>query len=111
MHLSDIHQSARLPKRFPVGTTYVIEGRSGGEGQLRVFSRYVVLPGGRRIDLSGDFGGPASTRVRAPAPAPAPAGGRSRNRGASHAQNGQKRRTPGAKKIMAGAGTSRQHGR
>jgi hypothetical protein len=107
MHLSDNHQSARLPKRFPVGTTYVIEGRGGGEGHLRVFSRYVVLPDGRRIDLSGDFGGPASTRARASAPAM----GRLRNRGASQVQNGQKRRTPGAKKIMAAAGTSRQDGR
>jgi hypothetical protein len=107
MHLSENHQSARLPKRFPVGTTYVIEGRGGGEGYLRVFSRYVVLPDGRRIDLSGDFGGPASTRARACAPAMV----RSQNRSASQAQNGQKRRTPGAKKIMAAAGTSRQDGR
>jgi hypothetical protein len=101
MHLSDNHQSGRLPKRFPVGTTYVVEGRGGEEGHLHVFSRYVVLPDGRRIDLFDDFGGPASTRAR----------GRSRNRGESQVQNGQKRRTSRAKKIMVGAGTSRQHGR
>jgi hypothetical protein len=107
MHLSDNHQSGRLPKRFPVGTTYVVEGYGGEEGYLRVFSRYVVLPSGRRIDLfgdsAGDFGGPASPRARVL--------GRSRNRSASQAQNGRKRRTPRAKKIMAGAGTSRRHGR
>ncbi len=54
----------RLPKRFPVGTTYVVEGRGGEHGDLRVFSRYVVLPGGQRINLvddpCGNFAGPAS---------------------------------------------------
>jgi hypothetical protein len=103
MHLSDNHRSGRLPKRFPVGTTYVVEGRGGEEGHPQVFSRYVVLPGGRRINLSGDFGGPASIRARA--------GGRLRNRAGSQAGSGQKRRTPRTKKIIAGAGTSRRDGR
>jgi hypothetical protein len=103
MHLSDNHWSGRLPKRFPVGTTYVVEGPGGEEGHLQVFSRYVVLPGGRRINLSGDFWGPASTRARA--------GGRLRNRAESQAGSGQKRRTPRTKKIIPGAGTSRRHGR
>ena len=34
----------------------VVEGRAGARGQLLVSSRYVVLPGGRRIDISADFG-------------------------------------------------------
>jgi hypothetical protein len=55
MHLRASHKSSGLPKRFPVGATYVIEGRAGARGQLLVSSRYVVLPGGRRIDISADF--------------------------------------------------------
>ena len=51
MHLRASHKSSRLPKRFPVGATYVVEGRAGARGQLLVCSRYVVLPGGRRIDI------------------------------------------------------------
>jgi hypothetical protein len=56
MHLRASHKSSRLPKRFPVGATYVVEGRAGARGQLLVSSRYVVLPGRRRIDISADFG-------------------------------------------------------
>jgi hypothetical protein len=44
-------RSARLPKRFPVGTRYVVEGRAGGKGLFLVSARYVVLPNGRRLDL------------------------------------------------------------
>ena len=67
MPLSIRHKLNRLPKRFPVGTTFVVEGRAiPGEGKnnkhLRVFSRFVVLPGGRRIDLGGDAA--AATRGR-----------------------------------------------
>ena len=39
-------RSDRLPSRFPVGTKFVIEGRSGGEGQMQVFKRYIELPNG-----------------------------------------------------------------
>jgi Amidohydrolase family len=38
--------------RFPVGATYVVEGVGGAEGHLRGIARYVVLPGGRRINIS-----------------------------------------------------------
>ena len=48
-------QSSSLPTRFPVGARYVVEGRGGEDGQLRVFSRYVVFPGGRRIKLPADL--------------------------------------------------------
>jgi hypothetical protein len=52
-----------LPDRFPVGTRYVIEGRGGGEGRLRVHSRYLEFPDGRHVDLPADLAG--RTRVRA----------------------------------------------
>src|SRR5262249_38319271 len=64
MSLSVRHKLSRLPKRFPVGTTFVVEGgvvaaNGKNNGHFRVFSRFVVLPGGRRIDLGGDAtGGP-----------------------------------------------------
>jgi hypothetical protein len=44
-----------LPTRFPVGAKYVVEGRGGEDGRLRVFSRYVVLPDGQRIKLPADL--------------------------------------------------------
>jgi hypothetical protein len=67
MHLSENCKQGRLPKRFPVGSTFVVEGCGVEDGHLRVFSRYVVLPGGRRINVGGDFGGSgtAGTRRRA----------------------------------------------
>jgi hypothetical protein len=43
-------QLHRLPQRFPVGTRYVVEGRSGIRG-LRIRSRYVEFPDGRHVDL------------------------------------------------------------
>ena len=47
--------SSRLPRRFPVGATYVVEGYGGDEWELRVIARYVVLPGGRRINVPSDL--------------------------------------------------------
>lgn len=41
----------RLPRRFPVGTRFVVEGEPDRHGTLRVVSRYVVMPNGRRYDL------------------------------------------------------------
>jgi len=35
-----------LPRRFPVGTRYVIEGRGG-----RIQLRYLEFPDGRHVDL------------------------------------------------------------
>jgi hypothetical protein len=46
--------SVRLPNRFPIGTRYVIEGRGGGEGRLRVHVRYLEFPDGRHVDLPAD---------------------------------------------------------
>ena len=53
--------SSRLPRRFPVGAKYVVEGYGGEEGKLRVIARYVVLPGGRRINVpAGIAAGPGA---------------------------------------------------
>jgi hypothetical protein len=41
----------RLPSRFPVGTLYIVEGKPGTGGKLRIVSRYVVMPSGIRYDL------------------------------------------------------------
>ncbi len=102
MHLSAGHKPNRLPKRFPIGTTYVLEGRGGEHGDLRVYSRYVVLPGGQRFNLAsdsgGDFAGPTSPWVRSRRRS----GNGTSNRGKAAAR---------AKKIMVQAGTHRQHRR
>jgi hypothetical protein len=100
MPLSTRHKLSRLPKRFPVGTTFVVEGRaiapdSKNNGHLRVFSRFVVLPGGRRIDLGGDPSG--ITRNR-----------RSRSRSRQSAPG---RASAGAKKIVSERGTTLQQRR
>jgi len=39
-------QGNRLPRRFPVGTRFVIEGRGG-----RIHLQYLEFPDGRHIDL------------------------------------------------------------
>src|SRR5260370_1313432 len=60
MRLPIDRQSSPLPKRFPVGAIYVVEGRGGENGHLRGFSPYVVLPGGQRINFPSDL-----TKLRA----------------------------------------------
>jgi hypothetical protein len=50
----------RLPSRFPVGTRYVVEGRGGSRGRLRIDSRYLVFPDGRQVELPAD---PAERRT------------------------------------------------
>jgi hypothetical protein len=104
MHLSLSRKANRLPKRFPVGTTYVVEGRGGEDGNLRVFSRYVVLPGGQRINLGADLGGSAASRARR-------ARTRVKSQSQNSAQNGGKRHTARPKKILASDGTPRRHAR
>jgi hypothetical protein len=42
----------RLPRRFPVGTRYVLEGVPAKEGHLQVISRLLVLPNGQEFDLT-----------------------------------------------------------
>jgi hypothetical protein len=51
----------RLPNRFPVGTRYVIEGRTAAGGNLHVYSRFVQYPDGRRVPLPSD---PPNKKVR-----------------------------------------------
>jgi hypothetical protein len=41
----------RLPSRFPVGTRYIVEGEPRKGGQVRIVSRYMVMPSGVRYDL------------------------------------------------------------
>jgi hypothetical protein len=100
MPLSIRHKLRHLPKRFPVGTTFVVEGRpvaakGKNNEQLRVFSRFVVLPGGRRIDLGDDA--TALTRSRRT---------RSRNRQSTTPQASR-----GSKKIVSERGTTLRQGR
>ena len=45
---------SRLPRRFPVGTRYVLEGIPAKEGQLTVISRVLVLPNGQQFDLTDE---------------------------------------------------------
>lgn len=42
-------QGVRLPRRFPVGTKFVLEDRV--VGGVRSYVRYLVFPDGRCVDL------------------------------------------------------------
>ena len=53
MALSKSRLVRRVPRRFPVGAKYIVEGYGGAEGHLRVVARYIELPNGRRINVSG----------------------------------------------------------
>ena len=95
MRLPIDRQSTPLPKRLPVGARYVVEGRGGEDGHLRVFSRYIVLPGGQRINVPSDpskFGAISAHAARG-------------KRGSSRVRPSR----AATKKIMRGAGTVRQH--
>ena len=65
MGSSTYRAPTRLPTRFPVGATYVVEGYGGEEGNFRVIARYVVLPGGRRINVPADLSSPPAPRALA----------------------------------------------
>jgi virulence-associated protein VagC len=52
-------QAVRLPKEFPVGTRYVIEGRAG-----HIQSRYLEFPDGRHVDLPADLANRARSRAQ-----------------------------------------------
>ena len=107
MHLSLSRNVSRLPKRFPVGTTYVVEGHGGEDGHLRVFSRYVVLPNGQRINLGADLAAAPTSRARRARSrqAASPAGAQNR------ARTDGKRGSARTKKISANGGTPRRHRR
>ena len=53
-----------LPSRFPVGTRYVVEGRGGGQGRLRIRLRYLEFPDGRHVELPVDLAHRARSRRR-----------------------------------------------
>ena len=80
-------QGVRLPSRFPIGTRYVIEGRGGGDGRLRIHVRYLEFPDGRHVDLPTD-----SWTARGNAAVVGTGG-------------------PGPENNFAGSGTGRGHGR
>jgi len=62
MRSRTIRQSGGLPRFFPVGAVYVVEGRGGQYGHLRISARYLIMPGGQRVDVLSKFG--RSSRVR-----------------------------------------------
>jgi hypothetical protein len=45
------HNWSRLPNRFPVGTKFVIEGRSARDGEQQIFTRYLEFPDGTFFPL------------------------------------------------------------
>jgi hypothetical protein len=53
-----------LPTRFPVGTRYVIEGRRGKSGRLRIVSRQLILPNGRQFEVKASGSAPSLKRDR-----------------------------------------------
>jgi hypothetical protein len=53
-------QAVRLPKEFPVGTRYVIEGRGG-----HIQSRYLEFPDGRHVDLPAELAERSRSRATA----------------------------------------------
>jgi hypothetical protein len=58
-------QAARIPKRVPVGTKYVVEGKGQGEGRVQIYARYLIFPDGRMFDLPPDAAQPAGRRAKA----------------------------------------------
>ncbi len=94
MHSRAIRQSGGLPRSFPVGAVYVVEGRGGQYGHLRISARYLILPGGRRVEVLSTLGRPSRLRRQCRQP--------------HQPQNLSPGRTRGsAKKFAHGGGTTR----
>jgi hypothetical protein len=83
-------QMDALPRRVPIGTTYVIVGRNGTDGKLHVSSRHLVFPDGREVELPADRSAAVPCRRRSVR---------------THASVKQARPRP-AKKIFTKPGTS-----
>jgi hypothetical protein len=98
MRLATELRRNRLPKSFPVGAVYVVEGKGGEHGGLNVSARYVVLPGGKRIDVP----------ARARQPATAPVQRRLRLASSSRSATRPKEFSHSAQKFLQPAGTTRQ---
>jgi hypothetical protein len=64
MHSRTIRQAGRLPRSFPVGAVYVVEGRGGQYGHLRISARYLIMPGGQRVDVLSTLGRQDRFRAR-----------------------------------------------
>src|SRR5215831_16308847 len=63
MRVPSCHMVSRLPERLPVGATYVVEGFGGEEGNFRVIARYIVLPGGQRINVPAELSSQPAPRA------------------------------------------------
>ena len=87
--------ASRLPRRFPVGAKYVVEGFGGADGNLRVIARYVVFPDGQRINVPAQ---PSRPPPRALA-----------LRRSSVAKQSKGRSRRGGKKFAARSGTGHRH--
>ena len=96
MRLATEPRRARLPKSFPVGAVYVVEGKGGEHGALDVSARYVVMPGGKRIDVAA---------------AAAPVRRHLRLVSSVRPANRSKEFSLGSKKFLAAAGTTKQQTR
>jgi hypothetical protein len=57
--------SSKLPRRFPVGTKFVIEGRRGEKGKVQVVSRFLEFPDGTFFPLPARHV-PAQLKPKAP---------------------------------------------
>ncbi|HVU43510.1 MAG TPA: hypothetical protein VHD86_20875 [Xanthobacteraceae bacterium] len=100
MGLSMDRQPRALPKRLPAGTVYVVEGRGGDRGNLRVSSRYVIMPSGEKVKIPVELAG-TSIRVR-----PGRSFGCHRRPGSR-----TKQLLAGTKKFAVATGTRRQRQR
>jgi hypothetical protein len=98
MRLKTQMRSHRLPKSFPVGAVYVVEGSGGDCGRLSVSARYVVMPGGKRIEVP-------TNPHKAPAP---PARRHLRLISSGRPASGRKRFSRRPKKFVVAAGTAVQ---
>lgn len=101
MHQATEPRRARLPKSFPVGAVYVVEGKGGDHGRLNVSARYVVMPGGKRIDLAAKQRPPAAAAARR----------HLRLVSSSRPATRPKEFSQGSKKILMAAGTTKQERR
>lgn len=101
MQVATEPRRARLPKSFPVGAVYVVEGKGGERGRLDVSARYVVMPGGKRIDV-------AATRRE---PSTAAARRHLRLVSSSRPSSRPKEFLRASKKILVAAGTTKQEAR
>ncbi len=74
MNRTMMRKPKTLPSRFPIGTKFVIEGRSAGAGEVQVFKRYIEFPDGTLVRLPkhpDKARSPTRSRVRKPVSEPA----------------------------------------